>query len=62
MLRRVTVLLIAFLAAAGAAVALYVVGHDDFGIARQDIVTDSFVSAAGLAIVCALATIPRRPK
>jgi hypothetical protein len=62
MLRRATVLLIAFLAAAGTAVALYVIGHDDIGIARHAMITDSFASAMGLATLCAVATIARRKK
>jgi hypothetical protein len=62
MLRRATVLLIAFLAAAGTAVALYVIGHDDIGIAPHAMITDSFGSAAGLAMLCAVATIAKRKK
>jgi hypothetical protein len=62
MLRRATVFLIAFLAAAGTAVALYVIGHDDIGIARHAMITDSFVSAAGLATLCVVATIAKRRK
>jgi hypothetical protein len=54
--------MMAVLTAAGAAAGLYFVGHDEMGIARHAIVADSFVSAAGLAIICAIATIAKRPK
>lgn len=62
MLRRATVLLVALLAAAGTAVALYIIGHDDIGIARHAMITGSFASAVGLATLCAVASIANRKK
>jgi hypothetical protein len=59
--RRLT-LLAAFFSAAGAAVVIYLLAHDAFGVPRDAIVMDSFGSAAFLAIACAVsATLPKNP-
>jgi len=62
MLRRGFLLTIALLAAVGAAVGLYVIGHDDIGLTRRAIVMSSFGLAAALTIGCVFATTARWTK
>jgi hypothetical protein len=61
-MNRQLTLLAALFSAACAAIMIYLLAHDAFGIPRDAIVTDSFGSAAFLAIACAVsATLPKNP-
>lgn len=57
MSKREVMLLLALLAAGCAAIGLYVVAYDAFGLARESIVTDSLGSAAVLGLAWLVATL-----